>query len=189
MIFIASLTSYIFNSSRYQHLGKVTANTCEPNFTIDLFNATPVPLRMIDIHASRMDRSFNYLAMYFLCGLLSNLTFIWTVMRTQSLHTITFKYLVNLAISNILAVLFFSIPNIVYFTTTKVRIQSFIFDLIPNFFFLSSIGTITIVSVERFLAICHPIKHRLVSGIKRTNLLICCTWTVAFVYTNCVFND
>ena len=55
--------------------------------------------------------------------------------------------------------------------------------LIPTFFFFSSIGTVTLVSAERFLAICHPFKHRLMRGTKRTNLLICLTWTVAFSST------
>ncbi len=162
------------------------ANSCEPQHTIDLSNATSISIYiMYTAH-----EWIAYLIVWpciILCGLSGNMTFIWTVMRTPSLHTMTFKYLVSLAVSDILTVLCFGILNIVYFTTSMLRGRSFVFYLLPTFVLLCSVGTITLVSVDRFLAICHPIKHRLVNGTKRTNLLLCCTWSVSFCYALLVY--
>ena len=45
-----------------------------------------------------------------------------------------------------------------------------------------SFGTVTLVSLERFLAICYPIKHHLIKGTWRTNTLICSVWCISFCY-------
>ncbi len=162
------------------------ANSCESNFTIDLSNVTSIPIHMVYMPREWVIYEIVWPCIV-LCGLFSNLTFIWTVIKTPELHTITFKYLVSLAISDTLTVLCFGIPNIVHFTTRKLRDQPLEFDLISTFFFLCSTGILTLVSVERFFAICHPLKHHLINGTKRTNLLICMIWTIAFIYTLSVY--
>ena len=41
-------------------------------------------------------------------------------------------------------------------------------EIIRWFSFLTSMWFVTLVSLERYLAICHPMKHRLLKGTKRT---------------------
>ena len=45
-----------------------------------------------------------------------------------------------------------------------------------------SLRTVTLVSLERFLAICYPIKHHLIKGTRRTNKLICLVWCISLCY-------
>ena len=51
-----------------------------------------------------------------------------------------------------------------------------------NMLAVCSLGTVTLVSLERFLAICHPIKHHLIKGTRRTNKLICSVWCISLCY-------
>ncbi len=122
-----------------------------------------------------------------LTGLCSNLTFIWTVIRTSTLQTNTYKYLVSLAVSDLLTLVSVGIPTITYFATTPIRDQPFAFNLLIMFFFHCSVGTITLVCLERYLSVCHPIKHRLLKGTKRTNILICLTWIFAAGYALLIY--
>ena len=115
-------------------------------------------------------------------GFCSNLTFIWTVIQTPTLQTNTYKYLVSLAVTDLFTLVSVGIPDATYFAITPLRDRPFVFNFIIMFFFLCSIGTITLVFLERFLAVCHPIKHRLLKGTKRTNTLICLTWLFASGY-------
>jgi hypothetical protein len=120
-----------------------------------------------------------------LLGLVGNTTFIMTVIHTPALHTATYKYLVNLSISDLLTLLSSGIPDIAYYTTSRGYRENhhIIFQMASYFFFLCSIATITFVSLERFLAVCHPIKHRLLKGTKRTNVCICFSWICALAIT------
>ena len=113
-------------------------------------------------------------------GYCTNLSFIRTVIITQSLHTNTYRYLVNLSISDLLFLLIFYIPRIVYYheSPLKERLHSAVYAL-NYFFFCCSVGTITLVSLERYLAICYPIKHHLIKGTRRTYKLICSVWCIA----------
>ena len=47
--------------------------------------------------------------------------------------------------------------------------------------------TITLVSLERFLAICFPIRHRLIKGSKRTNGLIAFLWLFSLLVSGISF--
>ena len=46
------------------------------------------------------------------------------------------------------------------------------FFMLTWFCYSSSLGFVTLVSLERYLAICHPIRHHLLKGLKRTFKLI-----------------
>ena len=117
-------------------------------------------------------------------GICTNVSFIWTVIKTPSLHTTTYRYLINLAFSDLLFLVTYYIPRIVYYQESLLKRRTpIILNTITYLFWSSSCGTVTLVSLERFLAICYPIKHRLVKGTRRTNRLICSVWCVPLCLT------
>ena len=68
---------------------------------------------------------------------------------------------------------------VVYFFVIWVFVFVFVF-----FFFVSPLLFVTLVSAERYLAICHPIKHHLLKGTKRTIKLICIVFAGSFVFSS-----
>ena len=87
----------------------------------------------------------------------TNGSFIWTVPNTSSLHTSTYKYLVNLSISDLLFLIMYYIPRIIDYQKSPLRNSlPSIVNASYYFFFSCSVGSITLVSLERFLAIHCP---------------------------------
>ena len=115
-----------------------------------------------------------------LFGICNNTSFIWIVINSPSLHTSTYTYLVNLAISDLLFLITNYTPRIVYYHESSLKRR--IPVIVNAFIYLlayCSLGTVTLVSLERFLAICYPIKHHLIKGTRRTNKLILSIWCIS----------
>ncbi len=143
--------------------------------TIDLRNGTSLS-RFLYLPSEKIIFTIIWPCVMFV-GLTGNIAFVWTVKRVSSLHTSTYIFLSCLSCTDIgiligLGVSF--IPDALYnpirfetATTTKVIVM-----IITWCCFLCSFSFVTLVSVERFFAICHPIKHHLLKGFKRTLKLI-----------------
>ncbi len=107
-----------------------------------------------------------------LVGLTGNAMFTWTVIRVSSLHTSTFIYLFSLACSDLFTLVSFGM----YLTNGFLNALRFgngslmqsVAETIRWFSFITSIWFVTLVSLERYVAICRPMKHRLLKGTKRT---------------------
>ncbi len=113
-----------------------------------------------------------------LVGLTGNVTFIWTVIRVSSLHASTFIYLFSLAWSDLFTLVGYGIYPINGFLNPlrfgKRTLVKGIAETISWLSFITSIWLVTFVSLEHYLALCHPIKHRLLKGTKRTMLSATC---------------
>ncbi|XP_002732001.2 substance-P receptor-like [Saccoglossus kowalevskii] len=99
-----------------------------------------------------------------LMSVLGNSLVIFVVVRNKKMRTITNALLVNLAISDIIQGLFATpfqfAPAILY----RWPFGDFMCPFVPfvkTLSILVSIGTLTVISVDRYFAVCHPLKKRL----------------------------
>ena len=164
--------------------------TCTINNTIDLRNATSQQIweRIPGIVYQPGDWIVYYVIWSILMafGTLSNISFIWTVIRTSTLHTSTYIYLVSLAFADLTNILGLGFLFVIGYATSPIRNTYNIFVaivyLILTFVYFSSMGFVTLVSLERYLAICYPIKHYVLKGTTRTYRLIGTVLMVSAVY-------
>ena len=156
------------------------SNSCDSDgLLLDLSNETSFPIAYV--YAAQEWVVYQLiLPCIILFGLATNLSFIRTVVYSPSLHTCTYRYLTSLAAADSVFLLIHTVSLVVYYhidplrRTLPVAVYVFLFC-----FFSCSVGTVTLVSIERFLAICYPIKHHLIKGTRRTNKLIGLVWFVS----------
>ncbi|XP_033628084.1 orexin receptor type 2-like [Asterias rubens] len=122
----------------------------------------------------------------FAIGVPGNLSFLVSVARVPYMRTITNYFLVSLSIAD-LTFLLFTVTSYLLYLTAPVR--SHIHSLvnlscpvsfsIPFLTYFASVGTIWLVSAERYSAICRPLKHIAAHTKKRAVKLILATWAVS----------
>ncbi|XP_005991265.1 lysophosphatidic acid receptor 6-like [Latimeria chalumnae] len=117
-----------------------------------------------------------------LFGLPLNVTAIWIFLRRLGLRTATVIYMFNLAVSDLLFIL--SLPlRIYYFATAHWPFGNFL-CIVPGVLFsvniYSSSFLITLISVDRYLAIVHPLKSRGFRSCKAAKLSCGAVWVIIF---------
>jgi hypothetical protein len=117
----------------------------------------------------------------FIVGFVGNVMVVVVVLRTRCMHTPTNCYLVSLAIADILALVSGTIPTIVEYW---LRIDEC---------FLGSVGcvlmvftqylgvnasslSITAFTIERYIAICHPMRAQTMCTVRRGKRIIAGIW-------------
>ena len=122
-------------------------------------------------------------------GIILNILFLTLVVFDKAMRTITNYYLVNLALADLL-ILVYSLGTsqaMLYTTPLKeskpfLGSNSCLIDFgIKYTLYHVSLFLVTLVSVERFMAICHPLLHRRVAGTRRTVKLCMGCWLVSLV--------
>ncbi|XP_033111926.1 gastrin/cholecystokinin type B receptor-like [Anneissia japonica] len=122
-------------------------------------------------------------------GLMGNVTFLVVVTLVQRMRTITNLYLQSLAVSDIIFLIVAIGEKLWrYLSSPYVDDQSMMGQIgcivvyfITDMTFYSSVFLVTLAAVERFYAICRPLKHRMKIGAKeRTIRLIASAWVLAF---------
>ena len=163
-------------------------STCLSDNTVDLRNS----MRLYSYIFLPYEWIFHTIVwpLMLIFGIISNTTFISTVIRISSFHTATFLYLVSLACSDLLTLMTLGSYIILSYATSKIRdFGSFdrgyiIHAIVPVIYvicFMLSTLLVTLVSVERYLAICHPIKHHILKSNKRSTKLIAVVFIVSII--------
>ena len=120
-----------------------------------------------------------------LIGLIANATFLFVIMRVSAMRNVTNFFLANLAVTDLLTILFVASENLLHYHTSPIKpgsIWSSSFGCLSAFFsrnacYFASIGFITITSLEKFLSVCFPLKHMVVNTKKRAIKMALVCWS------------
>ena len=125
-------------------------------------------------------------------GLFSNSAFIVVVYREKTMHTITNIFLVNLAVADFchLTATFsesigsYSNSPVYDFESFKSSFGCFMHSFLVYLCYYTSLWTITLVSIERYLAVCHPLWHRHVKSSERAFRMVGAAWLISVLFAS-----
>ncbi|XP_022085018.1 growth hormone secretagogue receptor type 1-like [Acanthaster planci] len=127
-------------------------------------------------------------------GILGNLAFLLMLYRVPRMRSLTNFYLANLAASDIAFLLFaiskrihdYRIGSVNFSPAHNGVLSCFIQYLVVDLSYFASLFVISLVSVEKFYAICRPMRHRVISRWDRTIKLTVCSWIVSLGFATTV---
>lgn len=131
---------------------------------------------------------FTVVAIIFIVGLLGNVLVVWVVTLTRAMHTPTNCYLVSLAIADILLLASGPSATLVEFVLGMHGQILFGSLACPAMVFTQYLGVnvsslcITTFTVERYIAICHPMRSQTICTVNHAKKVICALWTFGIVY-------
>ena len=157
-----------------------------------IYNNTEVVESLQKDHLySSVDRLMvgRILPMVFAMGLAGNLAFLFTMVRVKWMRTVTNYYLANLAVADLLFLLVVVGEKITAYSVSELK-GDMIFGhagcILTNFLrrmtFYASLFLVTLVSLERFYAICRPVQHRMLNGKKGTLQLVTICWVLSGIF-------
>ncbi|XP_073837619.1 capability receptor [Musca autumnalis] len=121
----------------------------------------------------------------FISALVGNVLICVVIVRHESMHSATNYYLFSLAVSDLIY-LIFGLPTEVFlywhqypflFGLTFCKVRAYISEACSYV----SVFTIVAFSVERYLAICHPLNSYAMYGFKRALRIIGGLWLLSFI--------
>ena len=128
-------------------------------------------------------------------GVLGNLLVCFTILRVKFLHSMTNYLLVNLAVADLLGCLqaFFYYLSadqhfvlVRYIPASPVGKELFCRTLASAFLFWflsnTSAYTLCLVTLERYVALLHPLHYETKLTAKRMKMLVAVTWAVSFLF-------
>ncbi|CAL1540004.1 unnamed protein product, partial [Lymnaea stagnalis] len=126
-------------------------------------------------------------AIIFIFGLLGNILVVIVIARTRSMHTTTNCYLLSLAVADSLVLLSGTLPAI---PEPFYRVDEWPYGRImcPTLIFLQYLGvdssslSITAFTIERYIAICHPMKAHTMCTVSRAKKIIAILWIFTLLY-------
>ncbi|XP_071804829.1 somatostatin receptor type 5-like [Asterias amurensis] len=131
-----------------------------------------------------------------LLGLTTNLLFLLTVYRVKSMRTLTNAYLSNLAISDVMFLSTGAAFGFWKYVSTPVTSDFSILGGVHGCFLTQQANAIPVfastlmvsaVTIERYLAICHPLRHLKFRSKRRTTIIIASTWFVSMCLAAMLF--
>lgn len=146
----------------------------------DHFIASPVPVNIKIVFTV----IYSIIMLFALSG---NTLVIFVILGNKSLRNVTNMFLISLAISDIL-ISGFNIPvGLLYnfnaeWTHGEILCKTVSFATSVNV--VASIMTLTAVALERYYAICHPLKMRYLKKTTRVVVVMVVIWIVAFAVSS-----
>ncbi|XP_069076724.1 thyrotropin-releasing hormone receptor [Pleurodeles waltl] len=118
-------------------------------------------------------------------GIVGNIMVVLVVLRTKHMRTPTNCYLVSLAIADLMVLVAAGLPNItesVYGSWVYGYVGCICITYLQYLGINASSCSITAFTIERYLAICHPIKAQFLCTISRAKKIIIFVWTFTSLY-------
>ncbi|PIK49850.1 putative cholecystokinin receptor type A-like [Apostichopus japonicus] len=132
--------------------------------------------------------TYTVFAVIVIVGLVANGLFLFVVYKVESMQTVMNAYLVNLAVADMIILGYGYIDRLYFYVSTPLNIG---FDLFgPAYCVIStlfevtyyvSVLTVTLFSMERYTAVCHPMRHIKISTFHRTLSLLAGTWLYSLI--------
>ncbi|XP_034418233.1 trace amine-associated receptor 13c-like [Cyclopterus lumpus] len=113
-----------------------------------------------------------------------NLLVIISISHFRQLHSPTNLLILSLAVSDFLVGLLL-MPVDILFGETCWYLGDFmcaLFNVIDYIIISSSVGTMVLISIDRYLAICDPLHYNIRVTLDRTKISICLCWIFSVVY-------
>ncbi|XP_071487073.1 somatostatin receptor type 5-like [Diadema antillarum] len=135
------------------------------------------------------------LPLVFVVGLISNMAFIVVVIRVPRMRNRTNCYLINLAITDIIFLLSIVGTDILAYIlspiagdTSYLGWQGYMYLMvIVHTVYFASLFFITLVTIDRFYALCRPLKLRHVNQTRQTAVLTTTSWLMSFLIASMLF--
>ncbi|XP_041459280.1 neuropeptides capa receptor-like [Lytechinus variegatus] len=123
-------------------------------------------------------------------GAISNIAFIFVVARIRRMRTVTNYYLLNLALADIMFLCFAVGDKVGRYAASPIYNDQYglktVGCVLLNYFvqlsYYASIFLVTLVTLEKYYAVCRPVQHRLISGRKRTIRTVAAAWLLATAF-------
>ncbi|GBP78612.1 Orexin receptor type 2 [Eumeta japonica] len=120
----------------------------------------------------------------FVIGLIGNALVCIAVYRNHSMRTVTNYFIVNLAAADFMVILFCLPPTVLWDVTETWFLGNSLCKILLYFQSVSvtvSVLTLTFISVDRWYAICFPLKFKSTTGRAKTAILI--IWVFSLLFT------
>ncbi|XP_062886958.1 thyrotropin-releasing hormone receptor-like isoform X2 [Mobula hypostoma] len=118
-------------------------------------------------------------------GIAGNVMVVLVVLKTKHMRTPTNCYLVSLAIADLVVLLAAGLPNITESVTAS-WVYGYVGCLCITYLQYLGINasscSITAFTIERYIAICHPIKAQFICTVSRAKKIIAFVWVFTSVY-------
>lgn len=116
---------------------------------------------------------------------------VYLVSPTRQLQTPTNIILLSLAVSDLLVgATVVPITVIIFQTCRTVRRIVCILQLLLSFILTSaSVGNMVLISVDRYLAICYPLRYRLILTTDRIKISVSLCWLISIIYNTILLKD
>ncbi|XP_030065078.1 C-C chemokine receptor type 8 isoform X1 [Microcaecilia unicolor] len=153
------------NITEYDYSYDIESDLCEKSHSFEIFQFQFLPVLF---------------SLLFLFGLLGNVLVIWVLITCQKLKGITDVYLLNLASSDLLFV--FSLPFLAHYATDEWIFGNVMCKICSGIYytgFFSSIFFITLMSIDRYLAVVHAVAALSVRTAMRATIISIVLWLVA----------
>ena len=153
-------------------------NLTEAEYLAKVLGPKYLPMKMV------IPLTIAYLVI-FVTGIFGNVTTCTVIIRNPSMQTATNYYLFSLAISD-LTLLVLGLPNELSVFWQQYpwalgvgpcKVRSYVSEMSSYV----SVLTIVAFSMERYLAICHPLRVYTMSGLKRPIRFILAAWSIALI--------
>ena len=121
-------------------------------------------------------------------GLVCNCTFMYVVAKIPEMQTVVNFYLINLAVSDSITLLCGLIQYLYSYYKSPLNL-GFAFEtgvgcvlagVLGYGCYFNSVFIVTLLMFDRYMAVCHPLYHRKITGERRTFKLIASSWLAAF---------